>query len=75
MPLECEEKQEILFDDIKAFVTHTPKKRQTMHIRPKDVYKERSSGAFEIDIKDEKLNALVRSIRQIIKEQKERNES
>ena len=68
MPDECMECEDRLFDDIKAFVTHTPKK--TMDIEQKSVkqvYKERASGKIDVDIKDEKLNSLVRSIQEIIK--------
>jgi hypothetical protein len=68
MPDECKNCQESLFDDIKAFVTHTPKKSKEEHKEIKVLYKERSSGNFEINIKDEKLNSLVRSIQKIIKE-------
>ncbi len=67
-PDEC---NDITVSDIKAFVTHTPKKsvdaqqvdKQTKSQR----YKERSHGEFEVNIKDQKLNSLVKSIRDIIK--------
>jgi hypothetical protein len=68
MPEECKECEESLFDDIKAFVTHTPKKNIENFKEVKQVYKERSSGDFEINIDNEKLNSLVRSIQKIIKE-------
>ena len=69
MPLECKECEESLFEDIKAFVTHTPKKPNIdPEIKPMDTYEERASGDFEISIKDEKLNKLVKSIRDIIKD-------
>ncbi|OHD97501.1 MAG: hypothetical protein A3E21_02480 [Sulfurimonas sp. RIFCSPHIGHO2_12_FULL_36_9] len=68
MPQECKECEESLFDDIKAFVTHTPKKNIENFKEVKQVYKERSSGNFEINIDDKKLNSLVRSIQKIIKE-------
>ena len=68
MPSECKECEESLFDDIKAFVTHSPKRSQHEQNETKEVYKERSSGNFEINIKDEKLNSLVMSIQKIIKE-------
>ncbi|HEY9203566.1 MAG TPA: hypothetical protein VIM82_04480 [Sulfurimonas sp.] len=74
MPLECKECDEPLFEDIKAFVTHTPKKSIEEHKEIKHAYKERSSGNFEINIDDEKLNSLVRSIQEIIKKANE-NES
>jgi hypothetical protein len=67
MPLQCEENNEPLFDEIKAFVTHSPKKNSQEHKEIKQVYKERSSGNFEINVHDEKLNALIRSIQEIIK--------
>lgn len=68
MPDECKDCQESLFDDIKAFVTHTPRKTKEEYKEIKALYKERSSGNFEINIQDEKLNSLVRSIQKIIKE-------
>ena len=64
-PEEC---SDTLFKDIKAFVTHTPKKEQVQTIIKKQTYKERASGEISVDIKDEKLNSLVRSIQNIIKE-------
>ncbi len=67
MPIECKECDTPLFDDIKAFVTHTPKKSIQEHTDTRDVYKERSSGEFEINIDDEKISSLVRSIQEIIK--------
>jgi len=68
MPTECKECNENLFDDIKAFVTHTPKSNKEEFIEPPKTYKERSSGEFSIDIKDEKLNSLAKEIQKIIKE-------
>ncbi|MBE0514296.1 MAG: hypothetical protein IBX42_04995 [Sulfurimonas sp.] len=67
MPLECKECGSLLFDDIRAFVTHTPKKSIEEYKETKQVYKERSSGNFEINVHDEKLNSLIRSIQEIIK--------
>lgn len=67
MPLECEECDAPLFDEIKAFVTHTPKKNIQEYKEIKHVYQERSSGNFEINVHDEKLNSLIRSIQEIIK--------
>ena len=68
MPQECKECEESLFDDIKAFVTHTPKKNIENFKEVKQVYKERSSGNFEINIDETKLRELVMSIQKIIKE-------
>ncbi len=68
MPEECKECEESLFDDIKAFVTHTPKKNIENFKEVKQVYKERSSGNFEINIDETKLRELVMSIQKIIKE-------
>lgn len=67
MPQECEE---TLIKDIKAFVTHTPQKQQKNIEKKLFRYKERSSGDFDVDIKDERLNSLVKSIQSIIKEMK-----
>ena len=67
-PDECMDDEDKLFDDIKAFVTHTPKK--TIHVETKEIkqtYKERATGDVHVDIKDEKLNSLIRSIQEIIK--------
>jgi hypothetical protein len=64
MPDEC---SDTTVSDIKAFVTHTPKKKQETIKTIKQTYKERSSGEFEINIKDKELNTLVKSIRDIIK--------
>lgn len=66
-PPECKECDTTLFDDIKAFVTHTPKRSVQEYKETEHVYPERSSGNFEINIDDEKLNSLVRSIQEIIK--------
>lgn len=65
-PSECDG---INIEDIRAFVTHTPKvvlKKEAPEIIQS--YEERSSGEFKVDIKDEKLSQLVKSIRDIIKE-------
>ena len=64
-PEEC---SETLIRDIKAFVTHTPK--SISKIEPKKIqrYTERATGDFDINIKDEKLNSLIKSIQDIIKE-------
>lgn len=69
IPDECMECEERLFDDIKAFVTHTPKKpiQAGEQKESRETYKERASGNIHVDIKDEKLNSLVRSIQKIIK--------
>jgi len=64
MPDEC---SDTTVSDIKAFVTHTPKKEQKTMKVIKQTYKERAKGNFEVNIKDEKLNSLVKSIRDIIK--------
>jgi len=68
LPDECLECEKSLFDDIKAFVTHTPKKKlSTENKKIEYFYKERANGEFEVNIKDKKLNSLVRSIQEIIK--------
>ncbi|MBU1659363.1 hypothetical protein KKG72_09970 [bacterium] len=64
MPEDCEE---TTFSDIKAFVTHTFIKVSVKTDIKKAKYPERASGNFAINIKDEKLNTLVRSIQDIIK--------
>jgi len=68
LPDECLECEKSLFDDIKAFVTHTPKKKLSIENKKIEYfYKERANGEFEVNIKDKKLNSLVRSIQEIIK--------
>ncbi|MEA2099106.1 MAG: hypothetical protein U9P72_03155 [Campylobacterota bacterium] len=66
-PVECEG---ILIDDIKAFVTHSPKKEKVKFKITKQIYTERASGEIEVKIKDTNLNRLVKSIQEIIKAKK-----
>ena len=74
MPDECKDTQEKLFHDIKAFVTHTPKKTTIYNFKTvKQTYKERASGNLHVDIKNEKLNSLVRSIQEIIRNNNDTN--
>lgn len=66
-PSEC---SELSIIDIRAFVTHTPTFKQHVYAK-KDTapsYPERASGTLPVTIHDEKLNALVKSIFDIIKE-------
>lgn len=70
MPMHCKEQDENLFDDIKAFVTHSPKKEVQDERQTNQVYIERSSGNFEINVQDERLNSLIKSIQDIIKSRK-----
>ena len=65
-PDEC---KEVLVTDIRAFVTNKPIKKSHLFKSEsiKEVYKERASGNIEVNIKDEKLNSLVKSIQDIIK--------
>jgi len=65
MPEEC---NGIKIENIKAFVTHTPIKHQPFTKKKQQNYKERASGNFEINIKDEKLKNLIQTIQKIIKE-------
>lgn len=74
-PEECIECEKKLFDDIKAFVTHTPKKALVDVKKTQHLYKERATGDFKIDIKEKKLRELVISIQKIIKENKANNDS
>lgn len=67
MPEEC---KETLINDIKAFVTHTPIKTVEEVQRKVMKYPERATGNFSINIEDEKLNTLVKSIQDIIKAMK-----
>ncbi len=64
-PQEC---KELNITDIKAFVTHSPSiKRISDDTHKPQTYPERATGTFEIHTKDEKLQALLSSIRDIIK--------
>jgi hypothetical protein len=64
-PSEC---SETLIKDIKAFVTHTPDIKVEFLAKKPQIYQERATGEFEINIKDQKLKELVKSIQNIIKE-------
>ncbi|MCD4667734.1 MAG: hypothetical protein K8R44_03960 [Sulfurimonas sp.] len=68
MPSEC---SETLVEDIKAFVTHSPQKKKIEKKVVKQSYIERASGKVEVNIHDEKLNTLVKSIQNIIKAKNE----
>ena len=67
MPKECADTP---FKDIKAFVTHTPLKKESPIKKVEMYYPERATGNFSVDIQDEKLNSLVKSIQEIIKAKK-----
>ena len=71
-PEEC---QEATINDIKVFVTHTPHKKQEIQKITKQYYKERASGEVEVHIHDERLNTLVKSIQNIIKNNKVNNDT
>lgn len=64
-PPECEN---TAFNDIKAFVTHTPQIKEVLAPQKRQIYLERAKGDFTITISNPKLNALVKSIQNIIKE-------
>lgn len=67
---KLEECNETIINDIKAFVTHTPIK-PAIEVQKKELrYKERATGNFPVEIHDEKLSTLVKSIQKIIKETK-----
>ena len=66
-PMECEG---ILIKDIKAFVSHSIESKNIVKVK-KEFYKEKATGNVEINIKDEKLNTLAKSIQNIIKEKNE----
>ncbi|MFT5661020.1 MAG: hypothetical protein ACI9TV_001664 [Sulfurimonas sp.] len=71
-PDECES---ATITDIKAFVTHSPIKRQEPKKIARQYYKERASGEVCVQIHDEKLNSLVRSIQEIIKARQANNDT
>lgn len=65
-PSECDS---VNIQDIRAFVTHTPKRLvEEVILDTTQTYDERSTGEFEVSIKDEKLSQLIKSIRDIIKD-------
>ncbi|OIP56590.1 MAG: hypothetical protein AUK54_01885 [Helicobacteraceae bacterium CG2_30_36_10] len=64
MPHECSDR---VINDIKAFVTHTPVKKAVTAQKQDVTYAERATGDFTVNIHDEKLNSLVKSIQTIIK--------
>lgn len=66
-PIEC---NGILIKDIKAFVTHSPKQENSNIQIIKQTYIERATGKVEVNIKDSKLNQLVKSIQEIISQRK-----
>ena len=65
--LEC---QDIKIEDVKVYVDHKPKQifqaytTNTQNLQ----YSERAHGNFNIDVKDDKLKALLEEIQTIIKE-------
>ncbi|QOP41930.1 hypothetical protein [Sulfurimonas marina] len=66
-PEEC---KELSINDIRAFVTHTPSFKPSKPLQKETApqYPERASGDISVDIQDERLNKLVKSIFDIIKE-------
>lgn len=67
-PEEC---KDLNIGDIKAFVTHSPNFQLKNPQKKNDTapsYTERASGELEVTICDERLNKLVKSIFDIIKE-------
>lgn len=65
--IEC---QDIEIDDVIFFVDHKPKTNYKLYggSSNKIVYEERASGNIKIEIEDEKLRELAKSIQTIIKE-------
>jgi len=64
-PEECSDEH---INNIKAFVTHTPIKKASEVKIIQLRYKERATGDFKIDVKNEKLKTLIQSIQKIIKD-------
>ena len=67
--LEC---INIEIDDVVFYVDNKPELSSGLHVTNshEETYKERASGEIKIDIKDEKLNLLAKSILTIIKSKK-----
>ena len=55
-------------DSIKAFVTHTPLRKDEPTQVLRQYYTEKASGTLTVNIQDPKLHQLVQSIQNIIKE-------
>ena len=66
-PTECSNEK---FNDIKAFVSHTPAFHVSTIQKPQTIlsYKERATGNFKVPVRDDKLRELIYSIQNIIKE-------
>jgi len=64
--IECLDFQ---IDDIVFYVDHKPKSKVKLYSSDSQnvTYKERATGNLHVDIKDEKLNELAKSILEIIK--------
>jgi hypothetical protein len=68
-PQEC---KELDIQDIKAFVTHTPSRKQAIAEKKEpQTYPERAKGDFQITTEDAKLRQVLESIQTIIKEHNE----
>ena len=64
--IECLDTQ---IDDVKIYTDPSPKKQVALHKTSThtETYNERATGEIEVNIEDEKLNALAKSILEIIK--------
>ena len=64
--VECLDAQ---IDDVKIYTDPSPKKNIKLHQTSthQETYNERATGEIEVNIEDEKLNALAKSILEIIK--------
>jgi hypothetical protein len=68
-PQEC---KELDIQDIKAFVTHTPSRKQPITEKKEpQTYPERAKGNFKITTEDAKLRQVLESIQTIIKKHNE----
>ena len=65
-PQKC---SEMSFEDIRAYVSHTPQEVQTEFERHSEaLYEERASGDFSNPVTDEKLHKVIEKIRNTIKQ-------
>jgi len=70
--IEC---SELEIDDVVVYVAHKPTLQKSLYTTKADqlTYSERATGDLPIDVKDERLQALLQSIQDIIKKERQCN--
>ncbi len=67
-PASCED---IEFEDIRAYVSHTPQPKQKLFTRDTELlFEEQAQGDFENPVQNEKLHNIIEKIRDTIVEKK-----